>query len=260
MAGWWQALAQRRRAAALTRRAIPDPLWQATLAQLPFLSAWPAEPLVRLRTLASLFLDRKEFTGVGGFVVDDGVALSIALQACLPILELGIEQYDDFIGIVVHADSVVAQRTATDEDGIVHQYEEVLAGEAMEGGPVMLSWADAAGDADPGEGQAAFNVVIHEFAHVLDLRDGVADGVPMLASPREREAWRSQLLPAYDWFCERTVCGHASSVDAYGAQSPDEFFAVASETFFVRPRALNEEQPALYRLLSGYYRQDPASY
>ena len=260
MAGWWQALVQRRRTAALARRAIPDDLWRDTLAQLPFLAPWPAEALAGLRTMASLFLDRKEFTGAGGFVVDDGVALSIALQACLPILELGIEQYDGFVGIVVHADSVVAQRTATDDDGIVHQYEEVLAGEAMEGGPVMLSWADAAADAGHDEAQAAFNVVIHEFAHVLDLRDGAADGVPLLTSQREREAWLAELMPAYDWFCERTVCGHPSSVDAYGAEGPEEFFAVASEAFFVKPKALSEEQPALYRLLSAYYRQDPATY
>ena len=260
MAGWWQALAQRRQAAALTRRAIPDALWTATLSQLPFLTPWPAETLARLRTMASLFLDRKEYTGAGGFVVDDGVALSIAVQACLPILELGIEQYDGFVGIVVHADSVVAQRTSTDDDGIVHHYEEVLAGEAMEGGPVMLSWADAVGD--PGESamQPAFNVVVHEFAHVLDLRDGAADGVPLLAGRHERAAWLAELMPAYDWFCERTVCGHASSVDAYGATSPDEFFAVASEAFFVKPEALKEEQPALYRLLATYYRQDPAGY
>ena len=260
MASWWQALAQRRQAAALARRAIPDALWTAALGQLPCLAPWPAETLARLRSLASLFLDRKEFTGAGGFMVDDTVALSIAVQACLPILELGIEQYDGFVGIVVHADSVVAQRTATDEDGIVHQYEEVLAGEAMEGGPVMLSWADAAADRGLDETAPAFNVVIHEFAHVLDLRDGVADGVPLLAGQSERRAWLAELMPAYDWFCERTVCGHSSSIDPYGAQSPDEFFAVTSETFFVKPGALREEQPALYRLLASYYRQDPAAY
>ena len=146
------------------------------------------ETLARLRTMASLFLDQKEFTGVGGFVVDDHMALSIAVQACLPILELGIEQYDGFVGIVVHADSVVAQRTSTDDDGIVHHYEEVLAGEAMEGGPVMLSWADAASHPGHSDIEPAFNVVVHEFAHVLDLRDGAADGVPLLAGRREHRA------------------------------------------------------------------------
>ena len=84
--------------------------------------------------------------------------------------------------------------------------------------------------------------------------------VPLLAGRHERAAWLAELMPAYDWFCERTVCGHASSVDAYGATSPDEFFAVASEAFFVKPEALKEEQPALYRLLATYYRQNPASY
>ena len=255
---WWQALLRRREAAAVGRRAIPDALWQSTLAGLPFLSAWPEEALQRLRRMASLFLDQKEFAGAGGFIVADVVALSVAVQACLPVLELGLEQYDGFVGIVMHADAVVATREMTDEHGIVHRYDEVLAGEAMEGGPVMLSWADAQVNERP-DGAAAYNVVIHEFAHVLDMRDGAADGVPLLASNREREAWLGVLMPAYDRFCERVVCGYDTAMDAYGAEGPDEFFAVASETFFVTPRELKAEQPALYRLLASYYRQDPAA-
>ena len=246
----------------MQRRAIGDALWQDVLAQLPFLAARSADDLARLRRMASLFLDRKEFTGAGGFVVDDATAVSVAAQACLPVLELGIEQYDGFVGIVMHADAVVATREFTDEHGVVHQYDEVLAGEAMEGGPVMLSWADVrAGVSDAGaeESTSAYNVVIHEFAHVLDMRDGQPDGVPLLASSQEREAWLAVLMPEYDRFCERVVCGYETVLDAYAAESPDEFFAVASEGFFVTPRELKEEQPALYRLLSSYYRQDPAA-
>ena len=149
--------------------------------------------------------------------------------------------------------------STTDDDGIVHHYDEVLAGEAMEGGPVMLSWADVqGGDADPAQ-TSAYNVVIHEFAHVLDMRDGQPDGVPLLQTQKAREAWLAVLMPEYDRFCERVVCGYETVLDAYAAQAPDEFFAVASEAFFVTARALKEEQPALYRLLASYYRQDPAS-
>lgn len=211
--------------------------------------------------MASLFLDRKEFSGAGGFKVGDEIALSVALQACLPVLELGIEQYDGFVGIVMHADAVVATREHSDEDGVVHRYDEVLAGEAMDGGPVMLSWADvqqSGHTSDNGSPRHAYNVVIHEFAHVLDLRDGQADGVPALASSQAREAWLAVLMPAYDAFCERVVCGHDTVLDPYAAESPDEFFAVASEAFFVTPGTLKTQQPALYRLLVSFYRQDPA--
>jgi MtfA peptidase len=251
---WWRA---RRDERALQRRSIPDALWHATLARLPFVAARDEATRDRLRRLASLFLDRKEFAGAQGFVVTDEIALAVSVQACLPVLELGLDQYDGFVGIVMHADAVVAPREFTDEHGIVHAYDEELAGEAMEGGPLMLSWADVLPHRR--EDETPYNVVIHEFAHVLDLRDGQADGVPRLAGTAERRAWLDVLMPAYDRFCEQVVCGYDTVLDPYGAESPDEFFAVASEAFFVAPAALNEEQPALYRLLASYYRQEPAT-
>jgi MtfA peptidase len=241
---WWDGWRRRREARAVARRAIPDAMWDACLVALPFLARRPALERDRVRRMASLFLDRKEFSGAQGFVVTDEIALAVAAQACLPVLELGIECYDGFIGIVMHSDVVVAPREQVDEHGVVHQWDEELAGEAMDGGPLMLSWADVLPEAAPAG--VAYNVVIHEFAHVLAARDGAA----LLDS----------LLPEYDRFSERIVCGHESAIDAYGAEAPEEFFAVASETFFVTPQALKEEQPALYRLLSTYYRQDPAIY
>jgi Mlc titration factor MtfA (ptsG expression regulator) len=254
----WDALRHRSEQRSLQRRAIGDTLWQQVIGTLPFVECRPVHELERLRRMASLFLDRKEFSGAGGFVVDDTIALSVAVQACLPVLELGIDQYDGFVGIVMHADAVVAEREVADEHGIVHEYDEVLAGEAMEGGPIMLSWADVQG-LDAEGPTTAYNVVIHEFAHVLDMRDGVPDGVPLLPNARAREAWLATLMPEYDRFCERVVCGYDTVLDPYAAEAPDEFFAVASEAFFVTPRELKEEQPALYRLLSSYYRQDPAA-
>ena len=251
----WTAWRQRREARALQRRAIPDALWHGALAALPFVARRPADQLERLRRMTSLFLDSKEFSGAGGLEVTDAIALTVALQACLPVLELGLDQYDGFVGIVMHADAVVAPREVTDEHGIVHAYDEELAGEAMEGGPLMLSWADVLPERRADE--SPYNVVIHEFAHVLDLRDGQADGVPLLSSTAERHTWLEVLMPAYDRFCEQVVCGYDTVLDPYGAEAPDEFFAVASEAFFVAPAALKEEQPALYRLLASYYRQEP---
>ncbi len=260
ISAWWQSLRGRRESRALARRAIPDPVWAATLQRLPFVARRDTTSLDRLRRLTSLFLDRKEFSGAQGFVVSDEIAVAVAVQACLPVLELGLDQYDAFVGIVMHADLVRARRSTMDEHGVVHEWQEELAGEAMEGGPLMLSWADVLPAGHDDQPAPAYNVVIHEFAHVLDLRDGLPDGVPLLASNAERRAWLTVLTPAYDAFCERVVCGHDTLLDPYAAQSPDEFFAVASEVYFVAPRALRDEHAALYRLLASYYRQDPALY
>ena len=242
MSGWWYGLRRRREARALQRRAIPDALWDACVAALPFIAARPPDQLARLRRLASLFLDRKEFSGGQGLRVTDEIALAVAVQACLPVLELGIEAYDGFVGIVMQPDVVRAPRERMDEHGVVHAWEEELAGEAMDGGPLMLSWADVLAEGDG----TAYNVVIHEFAHVRWARSGAA-----LAEA---------LMPEYDRYCERIVCGHDSVIDSYAAEAPDEFFAVASEAFFVTPGALKAEQPVVYRLLATFYRQDPAQY
>ncbi len=250
----WRDWRERR---ALARRAIPDTLWQRTLARFAFL-AWRGDAdVVELRRLASLFLDTKEFSGAGGLVVTDAMAVAIAAQACLPVLRLGLAPYRGFIGIVVQPDEVVARRESTDDDGVVHTWDEVLAGEAMEGGPVMLSWRDVSAAGESAEW--GYNVVIHEFAHVLDMGDGVADGVPPLASAAERDAWIRVLDDEYAHFCTAVERGRETVLDPYGATAPDEFFAVASEAFFVTPAEMQRAHPALYALFVGYYRQDPAA-
>jgi len=251
------ALKRLRTARTLKRRAIPEPLWQLTLARFPFLARLDAADRDRLRTLSTLFLAQKEFTGSQGFVVTDEVAVAIAAQACLPVLRLGLAWYDSFVGIVVHPDEVRVRREVMDDDGIVHQYHETLSGEAMQGGPMMLSWRDVEGAGESADW--GYNVVIHEFAHVIDLRDGVADGTPPLASREAREAWRAVLDAEYAAFRARVEDDADTALDPYGAEGEDEFFAVASEAFFVAPHAMRDEHPALYGLLASFYRQDPAA-
>ena len=176
-----------RTARTLERRAIPDALWRLTLARFPFLAARADEDIAALRAMSTLFLADKEFAGAHGLEVDDEMAVAIAAQACLPVLKLGLEWYDGFVGIVVHADAVVAQREMIDDDGVVHAYEEELAGEAMQGGPVMLSWFDV--DDAAASAEVGYNVVIHEFVHVMDMRDGQADGVPTLPNRAAHDEW-----------------------------------------------------------------------
>lgn len=255
--GLWQRWRQRQEARVLERRAIPDALWQQTLDSLPFLARLTADDLAELRRLTSLFLDGKEFSGAGGLTVTDAMALNIATQACLPVLRLGLAPYDGFVGIVVHPDEVVARRSVTDDDGIVHDYDEVLAGEAMVGGPVMLSWRDVAAAGESVD--LAYNVVIHEFAHILDMGDGVADGVPPLPTPQAREAWLAVLDRSWRQFCRAVDGGRDTLLDPYGTTAVEEFFAVAVEAFFVSGAAMRREHPPLYRLLARYFRQDPAA-
>ena len=242
---------------ALARRAIPDALWELTLLRLPFLARLDEAERAELRRLCSLFLDRKQFHGVGGLDVTDEMALLIAAQACLPVLKLGLHFYDGFVGIVVHPDEVVAQRSYTDEDGIVHEYEENLTGEAMSGGPLMLAWADVRDAAEAADW--GYNVVIHEFAHVIDMAAGLADGVPPLPDAAARERWIEVIDAAYEDFCALVDDGVDTVVDPYGAEAVEEFFAVAVEAFFVAAVPFKRESPALYELLAGYFRQDPAA-
>ena len=242
----------------LARRAIPDALWALTLARFHFLSWRDADDVARLRDMTTLFLADKEFSGAHGLSVDDEMAVAIAAQACLPVLELGLAWYDGFKGVVVHADAVLAQREFVDDAGVVHEYEEELAGEAMHGGPVMLAWRDVA---DAGESaDEGYNVVVHEFVHVLDMCDGDADGVPPLPDRAARATWLAVLTAEYDAFCERIDADEDTLLDPYGAQAPEEFFAVASEAFFVAPRDLRAEHPRLYALLRGFFKQDPAAH
>jgi Mlc titration factor MtfA (ptsG expression regulator) len=255
---WWQAWRTLRDERTLRRRAIPDVLWQLTLARYPFLAQRPDAELSTLRKLATLFLAQKEFSGGHGFAITNEIAVAVAAQACLPVLRLGLDAYAGFVGIVIHSDEVVARREIVDEAGVVHHYDETLTGEAMEGGPVMLSWPDveAAGES----AEWGYNVVIHEFAHVLDMADGLADGVPALPDRSSREAWLAVISAEYAEFCAHVDGGVDTLLDPYGAESIDEFFAVASEVFFVAPADMLIEHPQLYRLLTSYYQQDPAAH
>jgi len=251
---WWQRWSRWRRTRALERRPIPDALWEATLERFPFVGHRSADDIVRLRDSATLFLSRKEFSGAGGLALTDEMAVAIAAQACVPILELGLDCYDAFIGIVVHPDAVVARREIVDEAGVVHRYTEELSGEAMEGGPLMLSWRDVA---EGGTSAAwGYNVVIHEFVHVLDMHAGRV-GMPSRGPGAD---WSRRLGIEFERFVKRVDAGEETLVDPYGAEAIEEFFAVAAEAFFVVPRDLRDEEPALYELLVAFFRQHPADW
>lgn len=250
------------------RTAIPDALWAQVLSDYPFLTALMVTELDRLRALSALFLEDKEFHGAQGLPITDTMAVTIAAQACLPVLHFGpgdrpLRCYADFVGIVVHSDEVLAQREIVDDDGVVHHYAEPLAGEVMPDGPVMLSWRDVTAASS----ETGYNVVIHEFVHKLDLCDGRADGCPPLpagfmgrGSPRQARAhWLATLQTAYDAFREEVIKAERFGtpptwLDPYGAEAIDEFFAVASEAYFVNRERFGREFATLLPLFDAYYR------
>lgn len=262
---------------------IDDRLWRTTLTRHPFLEALAPDERDRLRTLSGQFLQEKEFHGAHGLVVTDEMALAIASQACLPLLHIGapggqplrdplqaLDWYDDFVGIVVQPGAALARRERTDGIGVVHRYEEALAGEAMDRGPVMLSWEAVAGAAQAAEGGS--NVVIHEFVHKMDMRGmasgEVPDGAPPLfrgflgsrSDAQARQHWRQTMAGEYARFREALSLaerfgGEAPWLDSYAAQDPAEFFAVTSEAYFVNRARFATEFPALLVLFDGFFRR-----
>jgi len=257
------------------RPTIADAPWRDALAAMPWLGHLDAAALARLRELSTEFLAAKTITGAAGFQVDERVRIAIAVQACLPILRLGLRAYDDFVEIVVYPDRFLVPRTQVDEAGVVHESTDELAGEAMERGPVVLSWADVDPGGAPDGDARGWNVVIHEFAHKLDMLDGEPDGVPPLPA-RQRAEWEREIDGAWESFCgmldrlEDSIPRHVDPespegeawyaslpLDPYAATDVGEFFAVAAEAFFVDPEPLAEVFPNLYRLLAGYFGQDP---
>jgi len=235
-----------RRRRVLARHRIEDALWRDATRGLSFLP-----DSEKLKHLALLFLAEKQFVGAHGLEVGDAMRVSIAAQACLPILELGLDWYSGFTGIVVYPGDFRVRRTQSDEHGVVHEWDDELAGEAMPGGPVVLSWDAAANDLN-------MNVVIHEFAHKLDMLNGEADGLPPLHREMDRAAWARAFKEAYEGFCDAVDRGRETWLDPYAAEHPSEFFAVVSEAFFEHPAETRRRYPDVHEQLRLFYRQDPA--
>ena len=231
--------------------AIDPAQWQRVEAGLPFLDHLSDAEHSRLREMALNFIDLKEWHGAQGLALTPDMQLSIALQACLPVLNLGLESYNGWVGVIVYPGDFVVPRSQMSEDGVMHEFDDEVAGEAWEGGPVLLSWFDQPEQAD------GMNVVIHEFAHKLDMLNGPPDGLPPLHEGMRRQAWADAFEPAYADFCDRVDAGEDTWIDPYAAESPAEFFAVTSEVFFEAPEVLHAEYPAVYEQLRQFYRQDP---
>jgi len=228
---------------------VPDALWQQAIDAHPWLHALPQSAQARLRELTEAFLACKQFHGANGMVLTDEIMLAIALQACLPILRTGIDSYRHWVGIVVYPGEFLVDHPVVDEFGLIHDGARPLLGEAWNGGPVIVSWDDAP---HPG-----VNVLIHEFAHTLDMANGEADGFPPLPADMDRQAWATAFSGAYASLCRQVDRGLPTAIDPYASEHPAEFFAVTSEAFFETPAALQAAYPAVFAQLAQLYGIDP---
>ena len=243
---WWQG--------SRGGEAFEDGEWDSLAGRLPLLEGWSAEDLARLRALAGDFLRRKVIQGAGGLEVDDTMRRLVAVQACVPVLHLGLDGYSGWVSVIVYPDEFVARQEWVDEDGVAHEAERELSGEAWPEGPAILSWTDVELGAD---GEDWGNVVVHEMAHKLDLLNGEANGMPPLHPGMSRSAWTAAFSSAFKDFSERVERGEEVLIDDYAADDPGEFFAVMSEAFFLHPRDVQETYPEVYGQLVAFYRQDP---
>jgi Mlc titration factor MtfA (ptsG expression regulator) len=230
-------------------------LWQSAIDRYPFTRALPGADQARLRELVLLFLHEKAVHGAGGMTVREDMRIAIAVQACMLILNLGLDYYRGWVEVIVYPDEFVAEYDYVDEAGVAHHVEQAMSGESWAGGPVVISWADVQ-EAGSGHG---YNVVMHEFAHKLDMLNGEPNGYPPLPADMRRADWAAAFTAAYEDFCEQVDRGIEIGIDDYAAESPAEFFAVLSEAFFESPLVVREAYPAVYAQLAQFYRQDPGA-
>lgn len=246
---------QWRRRRILHRANLDEAVWNRVVDRFSFAVSLNREERARLRDLVILFLHDKQISAAAGLELDLEKTLGIAIQACIVVLNLGIEYYGGWVEIIVYPDEFMPRHELRNEHGLVETDDRPYAGQAWLKGPIILSWADVenAGDAD------GVNVVIHEFAHKLDMLNGDANGFPPLHAEMSREAWSKAFTAAYEDLCRRVAAEENTEIDPYATESPAEFFAVISEAFFEIPDLVRAVYPAVYQQLAQFYRQDPAS-
>lgn len=242
----------------LRARPLPDS-WRTQIEHtMPLYRHLPADLRLRLDGLVQQFVAEKDFVGCQGLVVTQEMKLAIAAQACLLVLNRAALLYDELFSVLIYPAAFIAPEVRHDEAGVVHHHESVLSGQTWDTHRVILSWDDVqASFKSPGDG---FNVVYHEFAHYLDAEDGGVNGAPLLGDAEHYERWSEVMSAEFQTLREAAERGEPTLLDAYGAEDPGEFFAVATEVFFELPAEMRTRHPALYTELSRFYRLDPASW
>ena len=247
-----------RRRDALRRRPLPAHWIDILRSQVPLYNRLPEPLRTQLHEHVQVLLAEKDFHGAAGFRVTESMRLIVAAQAALLLLNRPVEYFPELYSIVLHPARFLVDRQTWDAAGLQHSDRQVLSGESWEQGQLVLSWDDSLhGGMNSDDG---YNVVLHEFAHQLDLESGAMNGMPALDSVALRHAWSTDFSAAYEDHCTRVDAGEDTWLDPYAATHPAEFFAVLTEAFFELPKELVMEYPALYDRLRDYYRVDPLAW
>lgn len=254
---WWHE----RKRAAILETPFPASFRAAIERHVPHYARLDDDEQRRLRELTQVFVAEKHWEGCGGLELRDEMRAIIAAQACLLVLELPHRMYREVETILVYPSTVLRpdrpQGVFVRAPELVASGPVALLGEAHVRGPVVLAWDRVLRDsAHPSDGH---NLVYHEFAHKLDMLDGSADGTPPLADRAELARWAKACEAAFLELRAKAARGAPTLLDSYGATNEAEFFAVATEHFFDRPRSLRTQLPELYAVLARFYRQDPAA-
>ncbi|WP_036165750.1 zinc-dependent peptidase [Massilia sp. 9096] len=255
---WW--LPRRRLNAALARPLDPSELAIIERNVAQYLGM-PEALRGQLQRLVKQFLHQKRFVGCAGLELTQEMRVTIAAQACLLLVgRTGRDArvYPELRTILVYPGAFLVPRRQQDEAGVVSETRHDLLGESWSDGRVILSWEHVRRAGLPPEG--THNVVLHEFAHQLDSESGSNNGAPYLGSAERYRSWSQTLSRDFELLRRDTYFGYRDVLDPYGATSPAEFFAVATETFFEQPHALAERHPELYHEFQKYYRVDPRAW
>jgi Mlc titration factor MtfA (ptsG expression regulator) len=247
---------KRRRRQQLRAALFPAAWLESIERNVPIFHRLPQADRAELQGHVQVFLAEKQFEGCGGLELNEEIKVTIAGQACLLLLHRDVDYFSRLVTILVYPGAYVATATRPLAAGVIREEEEVRLGEAWKSGVVVVSWASVR-DTARGRNQGE-NLVLHEFAHQLDMEDGVADGTPRLEDRRQYERWGEVMGYEYERLRRDAELGRYSVLDPYGATDPAEFFAVATECFFEKALMLAKRHPELYDVLKTYYRQDPA--
>ncbi len=253
-----RTISRTKRRSELMARPFPDAWKDALVIHFPLYAALPREKRDLLHQHMQVFLTEKSFEGCAGLEVTEQMRVVIAAQACLLLLNGKGDFYPGLRSILIYPEAYRSRRAALFSSHHHEGEESINAGESWSSGSVILSWHDVRhGARDKRDG---YNVVIHEFAHQLDQASGDADGAPPLHHRSGYRTWSRVLGEAYQEFQGNLDRGRRTVFDEYGATAPEEFFAVATETFFEKPRQLREAYPDLYDEFKAYYELDPAAW
>ena len=210
---------------------------------------------LQLRKLIKQFLHQKHFSGSGGLEITDEIRVTIAAEACMLILNRPSSVYSKLRYIIVYPTAFIVDRGNRNDAGVVDPSPRGLLGESWQNGKVILAWDSVLhGARNFLDGQ---NVVLHEFAHQLDSESGSTNGAPLLGHASSYRSWAGVLSVKFEELQNDSRRGRRSLMDHYGATNPAEFFAVATETFFEKPRQMAKHHNELFETLKGYYRIDP---